>query len=111
MNMQASLSMGFSKQEYRSGLPSPSPEDLPDRGTESRFPALQAASLPFELQGSPPGEYDMNLNNYLGFGNFLKSMEEDVVLVSPQRSSTETVQILRHNACSMTRATRLVFNF
>jgi len=81
--------MGFSKQEYWSGLPSPSPEDLPDPGIEPRFPALQAASLPFELQGSPSEEYDMNLNNYLGFGNFLKSMEEDVVFVSPQRSRTK----------------------
>ena len=33
-------SMGFSRQEYRSGLPSPSPEDLPDPGIESRSPAL-----------------------------------------------------------------------
>ena len=31
---QASLSMGFSRQEYWSGLPFPSPEDLPDSGTE-----------------------------------------------------------------------------
>ena len=43
--------MGFSKQEYRNGLPFPFPEDLPD--PESRSPALQAASLGFELQGSP----------------------------------------------------------
>ena len=32
--LQAPLSMGFSRQEYWSGLPFPSPEDLPDRGTE-----------------------------------------------------------------------------
>ena len=50
---QASLSMGFSKQEYWSGLPFPSPEDLPDSEIKLRFPALQADSLPFELQGSP----------------------------------------------------------
>ena len=40
--------MGFS----RSGLPFPSPEDLPDSGSESRSPALQADSLPSE----PPGK-------------------------------------------------------
>ena len=50
---QASLSMGFSRQEYWSGLPFPSPEDLPDPGIEPWSPALQADSLPFELDGSP----------------------------------------------------------
>jgi len=43
---------GFSKQEYWSGLPFPSPEDLPDPGIKLRSPALQADSLLFELQGS-----------------------------------------------------------
>ena len=37
---QASLSMGFSRQEYWSELPFPSPGDLPDPGTEPRSPAL-----------------------------------------------------------------------
>ena len=46
---QPPLSMGFSRQEYWSGLPLPSPEDLPDPGIEPRSPALQAASLPTEL--------------------------------------------------------------
>jgi len=45
--------MGFSRQEYWSELPFPSPEDLPDPGTEPRCPALQVNSLPSELQGSP----------------------------------------------------------
>ena len=49
---QASLSMGFSRQVYWSGLPFPSPEDLPDPGIQSWSPALQADSLAFELQGS-----------------------------------------------------------
>ena len=35
-------SMGFSRQEYWSGLPFPSPGDLPHPGIESRSPALQA---------------------------------------------------------------------
>ena len=43
---QAPLSMGFSTQEYWSGLPFPSPEDLPDPGIEPRSPALQVDSLP-----------------------------------------------------------------
>ena len=37
--------MGFSRQEYWSGLPFPSPGDLPDPGIESGSPALQADSL------------------------------------------------------------------
>ena len=48
---QAPLSMGFSRQEYWSGLPFPSPGDLPDPGIAPGSPALQADSLPFE----PPG--------------------------------------------------------
>ena len=39
---QAPLSMGFSRQEYWSGLPFPSPGDLPDPGIEHRSPILQA---------------------------------------------------------------------
>ena len=48
---QAPLSMGFSRQEYRSGLPHPRPGDLPDPGMEHKspmIPALQTDSLPFE---------------------------------------------------------------
>ena len=39
----------FSRQEYWSGLPFPSPGDLPDPGIEPRSPALQAVDLPTEL--------------------------------------------------------------
>ena len=53
---QAPLSMGFSRQEYWSGLPFPSPEDLPDPGIEPRSPALQADALTSEPQGSPQGK-------------------------------------------------------
>ena len=53
MAHQAPLSMGFSRQEYWSGLPFPSPGNFPDPGIEPRSPALQADSLPTELQGKP----------------------------------------------------------
>ena len=43
----------FSRQEYWSGLPFPSPRDLSDPGFELRSPALQADSLPSELPGKP----------------------------------------------------------
>ena len=46
---QTPLSMGFSRQEYWSGLPFPSLGDLPDPGIEPGSPALQADSLPTEL--------------------------------------------------------------
>ena len=50
---QAPPSMGFSSQEYWSGLPFPSPGHLPNPGIESGPSALQADSLPFELPGNP----------------------------------------------------------
>ena len=45
---QAPLSMEFSRQEYWSGLPFPSPGDRPRPGIEPRSPALQADTLPSE---------------------------------------------------------------
>ena len=49
---QAPLSLEFSRQEYWSGLPCPSPRDLPNPGIEPGSPTLQADSLPSE----PPGK-------------------------------------------------------
>ena len=49
---EAPPSMGFSRQEYWSGLPFPSPGDLPDPGIKPRSPALQADTLP----SRPPGD-------------------------------------------------------
>ena len=50
---QAPPSMKFSRQEYWSGLPFPSPGDLPDPRIEPTSPALQADSLPPEPPGKP----------------------------------------------------------
>ena len=55
---KASLSMEFSRQAYWSGLPFPSPGDLPDPGIEPGSPALQADTLPSEPPGKP-----FSLNN------------------------------------------------
>ena len=52
---QAPPSMGFSRQEYCSGLPIPSPGDLPDPGIEPKSPALQAEALASEPPGKPLG--------------------------------------------------------
>ena len=48
-------SMGFSRQEYWSGLPFPSPGDLPNPGIKPGSLALQADSLPAELPGKSRG--------------------------------------------------------
>ena len=53
---QTPLSMGFSRQEYWSGMPCPPPGDLPNPGTEPASlmsPALQVGSLPLVLLGKP----------------------------------------------------------
>ena len=51
---QAPLSMGFCRQEYWSGLPFPSPGNLPDPGIEPGSPEMQADSLWSEPPGKPP---------------------------------------------------------
>ena len=50
---QAPPSIGFSRQESWSGLPFPSPGDLPDPGIEPMSPTLQADALPPEPSGKP----------------------------------------------------------
>ena len=50
---QASLSMGFSRQEYWSGLPFPSPGDLPNPGTKPGTPTLEADALTSEPPEKP----------------------------------------------------------
>ena len=52
LSHQAPPSMGFSRQDYWSGLPFPSPGDLPNSGIKPRSPSLQADSLTSE----PPGK-------------------------------------------------------
>ena len=52
-SLSGPLSMGFSRQEYWSGLPFSSPGNLPDPGIEPRSPTLQADALTSEPQGKP----------------------------------------------------------
>ena len=69
------LSMGFSRPEYWSELPFPSPGDLPDPGIDPRSPALQADSLPAE----PPGKLTwINIINVLQY--FLLNFPEMIFL-------------------------------
>ena len=58
---QAPLSRGFSRQEYWSGLPFPSPGDLPNPGIEPGSPALQAEALPSEPPGLNPSPKVTNI--------------------------------------------------
>ena len=66
---QAPLPMGFSRQEYWSGLPFPSPGDLPDPEIKPRSPALQADTLTSEPPGKPQDKC------YSLFCNFLPLYE------------------------------------
>ena len=79
---------GFSRQEYKSGLPCPTPGDLPDPGIEPGSPALQAESLPLSHQESPrvwlptpvflPGEFHglRSLASYIPWGYKESDMTE-----------------------------------
>ncbi|XDA79069.1 hypothetical protein R6Z07F_009127 [Ovis aries] len=60
---QASLSMGFPRQEYLSGLPLPSPGDIPDSGIEPMSPALQVNSFNTEPPGKPTHIYTWSYHN------------------------------------------------
>ena len=73
--------MGFSRQEYWSGLPFPSPGDLPDPGIKPRSPALQTDALPSD----PPVKaiYDKPAKNIILNGEKLKAF--------PLRSGTRQV--------------------
>ena len=63
---QAPQSMDFSKQEYWSGLPFPSPRDLPDPGIKPGSPALRADALPSELSGKlSRGKFQLKKNELL----------------------------------------------
>ena len=68
--------MGFSRQEYWSGLPFPSPGDLPDPGIELRPPVLRADSLLSEPPGNPS---DHSVYGQLSetFDTLAKSQEVD----------------------------------
>ena len=69
VNYQASLSMGFPRQEYWSGLPFPSPGNLPDPGIEPRSPALQADTLTSQPPGKPLGSDKFRLDKDLQVGS------------------------------------------
>ena len=64
--------MGFSRQEYWSGLPFPLPGDLPDPGIEPWSPALQADSLPTEPRGKPLVTFRIYYSNIIIRGDNIR---------------------------------------
>ena len=56
VTLQAPLSMGFSRQEYWSGLPFSSPGDLPDPGIKLKSPALAGRFFTTEIPSKPHGQ-------------------------------------------------------
>ena len=83
---QAPLSRGFSGKEYWSGLPFPSPGDLPNPGIEHESPALEADALPSEPRGKSlvflPGEVhgQRSLVGYSPWGHKQLDMAERLTL-------------------------------
>ena len=73
---QAPPSMEFSRQEYLSGLPFPSPGDLPHPGIKPRFPSSQAASSPSEPLAKTP--YILDTDNPIPGLSWLLSGKESV---------------------------------
>ena len=74
---QAAPSIGFSRQEYWSGLPFPSPGDLPDSGIEPGSPALQADTLTSEPPGKPSHVVKVIVNSkklYLQLSTHLRDL-------------------------------------
>ena len=68
--------MGFSRQEYWSGLPFPPPGDLPNPGIKPRSPASQADSLPSEPPGKPTRP--AGSSKLSSFNNVRKDVEKQI---------------------------------
>ena len=72
VDCQAPLSMEFSRQEYWSGLPFPSPVDLPNPGIKPRSPTLQADSLPSVPPGKPINAVTYVFTKWQSLGEVLR---------------------------------------
>ena len=81
VDYQAPPSMGFSRQEYWSGLPFPSPGDLPDPGIKSGSPSLQADTLLSEPPGKPSSAkyWQLNLQKFPGFCYAFHHLSETIL--------------------------------
>ena len=113
---QAPLLMGFSRQEYWSGLPCPSPGDLPDPETEPMCPALQAVSLPLSQQESPdlsiflPKRTHFGCPWWLSGKEFHLPMQETWIPSLAQQDPTccGATKCMSHNYCSWAQNLQLL---
>ena len=71
---QTPLSMEFSRQEYWSGLPFPSPRDLPNPGIEVRSPVQHTDSL----QAEPPGNPISSINDNIFLFIYIEALLFDI---------------------------------
>ena len=93
---QAPPSLELSKQEYWSGLPFPSPGNLPDPGIEPRSPTLQADALPhLSYQGSP-GKHTNEQNSKTLTEKYTKLHESYVQIKSDMVNIEELEKISVH---------------
>ena len=88
---QAPLSMEFSRPEYWSGLPFPSPGDLPNLRVEPRSPALQVDSLSSSHQGNPQPRIFSPKCQFCGVWASLRILSEDSVFVSLSHTCTHRI--------------------
>ena len=86
---KAPLSMGFSRQEYWSELPFPSPGDLPDLEIEPRSPALAGVFCTTE----PPGKPEQSMPKTLNRGARERPEEASSIVLSWRDSATLILQL------------------
>ena len=91
---QASPSMGFSRQEYWSGLPFPSPGDLPDPGIKPGSPALEADALISEPPRKPPGKPVVNKLDVTPACTKLESLVDTVKKISKMEHQFHEIKLL-----------------
>ena len=95
---QVPLSTGFSKQEYWSGLPFPSPGDLPDLGIEPASTALARVFFTTEPLGKPMHELTVHCKEkwVLPFNLISKIENDEVSRLHKSQMFHDSVQVLKH---------------
>ena len=91
---QAPPSIGFSRQEYWSGVPFPSPGDVPDPGIEPGASELQADALPSEPPGSPNSTYTKQLKYRPVLRNKCLNGQRDIIIGRKNDNPTEREMLM-----------------
>ena len=108
---QAPLSVGFPRQEYWSGLPFPSPGDLPNPGIELGFPVWPADSLPTEPCVSTPALQTGRMNFFWGNLHFSKfQLQKQLQPICTDRHLVWRIRnVQRFGRCWWSRVSNLGF--